>query len=120
MITPLSRSTAKILGFKMTGKLHDDDYKHFVPIVEAAIKSQGKIRILAVFEDFHGWDLHAIWDDTKFSTQHCADVERIALVGNKTWEEWMAKVCTPFTKARLQYFDVHDLEAAWKWIAEPV
>ena len=119
MITKLDRSSVNILGFKLTGKLHDADYQHFVPTVEEAIKAHGKARILAQFEDFHGWDLHALWDDIKFSTKHCTDVERIALVGDKKWEQWMAKVCKPFTLAKVQYFDVKDLEAAWQWLAEP-
>jgi hypothetical protein len=100
----------------MNGKLHDADYKVFVPLLETAIKAQGKVRLLAQFEDFHGWDLHAMWDDTKFATQHCADVERIALVGDKKWEEWMAKVCKPFTLAKLRYFDVKEIESAWQWL----
>jgi len=118
MITKLDRSAGKILGFKMTGKLHDEDYKQFVPAVEAVIQTQGKVRLLAQFEDFHGWDLHAMWDDTKFATKHCAHVERVALVGDKKWEQWMAKVCKPFTLAKLEYFDVNDIDAAWKWLAE--
>jgi len=113
MIEQLKESTGKILGFKISGKLHDEDYKHFVPIVEAATKAQGKVRLLARFEDFHGCDLHALWDDTKFATQHCADVERIALVGDKQWEKWMAQVCKPFTRAKLKYFDVAEIESAW-------
>jgi hypothetical protein len=119
MIQQLDRSTGKILGFKMSGKLHDEDYKLFVPIVEAAIQAQGKVRLLAQFEDFHGWDLHALWDDTKFATRHCADVERIALVGDKAWEKWMAAVCNPFSMARIRYFDIKDIEPAWQWLEEP-
>jgi hypothetical protein len=119
MIEQLKQSTGKVLGFKMSGKLHDEDYKLFVPIVEAAIQAQGKVRLLAHFEDFHGWDLHALWDDTKFATRHCADVERIALVGDKAWEKWMAAVCKPFTLARIRYFDVKDAESAWQWVEEP-
>src|SRR5262245_8991062 len=119
MIEQLPRSSGRMLGFKLSGKLHDQDYQHFVPIVETAIQSQGKVRLLAHFEDFHGWDLHAIWDDTKFATKHCADVERVALVGDKKWEQWMAKICKPFTLAKLQYFDVKDIESAWKWLEEP-
>jgi hypothetical protein len=118
MIQQIDRGTAKVLGFKMSGKLHDEDYKHFVPIVETAIQAQGKVRLLAQFEDFHGWDLHALWDDTKFATRHCADVERIALVGDKAWEKWMAAVCKPFTMAKIRYFDVKDVESAWKWLEE--
>ncbi len=34
------------------------------------------------------------------------------------WEKRMAAVCKPFTMARLRYFDVKDLEAAWQWLAE--
>jgi len=117
MITQLTSNAPNILGFKMSGKLHDEDYKQFVPIVEAAIKNQGKVRLLAQLEDFHGWDLHALWDDTKFATQHCADVERIAMVGEKKWQEWMAKVCKPFTKAGIKYFDHTEIDAAWKWLA---
>jgi len=119
MITKLDRSSGNILGFKLTGKLHDEDYQHFVPVVEENTKTHGKARLLAHFEDFHGWDLHALWDEIKFSTKHCADVERIALVGDKKWKQWMAKVCKPFTLAKVHCFDVKGLDAAWQWLAEP-
>jgi hypothetical protein len=118
MIEPLPQSSERILGFRMSGKLHDEDYKRFVPVIDAAVAKAGKIRLLAQFEDFHGWDLHALWDDIKFSTKHCLDIERIALVGDKTWEKWMAKVCKPFTMAKIRYFDAMEIETAWKWLEE--
>jgi hypothetical protein len=118
MIELIAPTSEKVLAFKMSGKLHDEDYQHFVPLVDAAIAKQGKVRVLAQFHDFHGWDLHALWDDIKFSTTHCAKIERIALVGEKTWEKWMAAVCKPFTLAKIKYFDVAELDAAQKWIAE--
>jgi hypothetical protein len=118
MIEILSTDSDKIVAFKMSGKLHDADYKEFVPALEAAIEAHGKIRMLAQFHDFHGWDLHAMWDDTKFAAKHLTEIERIALVGEKTWEKWMAKVCRPFTLAKIRYFDVAEIDQAWEWIAE--
>ncbi len=118
MIEPIPETSPKVLGFKMSGKLHDEDYKSFVPLVDAAIAAQGKVRILAEFHDFKGWDLHALWDDIKFSTTHCTKIERIALVGDKSWEKWMSAVCKPFTLAKIKYFDVAEMAAAQKWIAE--
>ena len=118
MIEPLPQSSERILGFSMSGKLHDEDYKRFVPVIDAAVAKAGKIRLLAQFEDSHGWDLHALWDDIKFSTMHCLDIERIALVGDKTWEKWMAKVCKPFTMAKIRYFDVSQMEEARSWLGE--
>jgi hypothetical protein len=118
MIEQLPKTSEKVLGFKLSGKLHDDDYKNFVPAVEAAVAKHGKIRLLAQFHDFHGWDMHALWDDIKFSTKHCLDIERIALVGEKTWEKWMAKVCKPFTMAKIRYFDASEIDSATTWLGE--
>ena len=118
MIEQLPESSPKVLGFKMSGKLHDEDYKKFVPLVDDAIAKQGKVRILAQFHDFHGWDAHALWDDIKFSTTHCTKIERIALVGEKAWEKGMAAVCKPFTMAKIRYFDSSELSAAEAWLSE--
>jgi hypothetical protein len=119
MITRLDKSTDSILGFTLSGKLHDEDYKNFVPAVDAAIVAHGRVRLLAHFVDFHGWDMHALWDDIKFSTTHCNKIDRIALVGDKSWEKAMAQICKPFTMARIQYFDASRIADAWKWLEEP-
>ena len=116
MIEQLQTDSPKIIGFKLSGKLHDEDYKTFVPIVEAAVDAEGKVSLFVQFEDFHGWDLHAAWDDMKFGIQHYADFARIALVGDRKWEEWMAKLCRPFTKATVKYFAASEVEAAWAWL----
>ena len=118
MIEPLPQTSDKVLGFRMSGKLHDEDYKTFVPLVDAEIAQGGKVNVLAQFHDFHGWDAHALWDDVKFSTTHCTKIGRIALVGDKAWEKWMAAVCKPFTMAKIKYFDVSEKDAAMAWVAE--
>jgi hypothetical protein len=119
MIERLDSASPNVLGFKLSGKLHDADYRLFVPAVDAAIAAHGKVRILAQFDDFHGWDLTALWDDIKFATNHCNKVERIAVVGDSSWEKWMTKICVPFTLADIRYFESTHLVAAWKWIEEP-
>ena len=118
MIEILTGLPAHTVGFKMSGKLHDDDYKKFVPLVDAKIAKDGKVNVLAQFHDFHGWDLHALWDDIKFATTHCNKIERVAMVGDKQWEAWMAKVCKPFTMAKIKYFDAADIKSAWQWLKE--
>ena len=109
---------AHSVGFKLSGKLHDEDYKQFVPLVDAEVAKDGKVNVLAQFHDFKGWDMHALWDDIKFSTTHCTKIKKIALVGEKTWEKWMAMVCKPFTMAKIKYFNAKEIEAAKAWLAE--
>lgn len=68
-------------GFRPSGKLRDADYQAFVsPPVDAAVGPDSKVDLLVVFHDFHGWEGHALWDDTKFSTTHCTMIRRVALV----------------------------------------
>ena len=118
VIEQLKDMPAHTLGFKMSGKLHDEDYKQFVPLVDAEIAKDGKVNMLAQFQDFHGWDAKALWDDIKFSTTHCTKIKRIALVGEKPWEKWMAMVCKPFTMAKIKYFDSAEIEEAKTWLKE--
>ena len=118
MIEQISGLPAHTVGFKMSGKLHDEDYKTFVPQVDAEIARDGKVNVLAEFRDFQGWDVRALWDDIKFSTTHCTKIKRVALVGDKTWEKWMATVCKPFTMAKVNYFDSAEMDAAKAWLAE--
>ena len=118
MIEQLPTDSDRVLSFRLSGLLHHDDYKAFVPVIDAAIARDGRVRLLAQFEDFRGWDAHALWDDIKFATTHCTKLDRIALVGERAWEKWMALVCKPFTMARVRYFDANDVEAAKAWLAE--
>jgi hypothetical protein len=66
--------------------------------------------------DFTGWDAGALWEDIKFDIRHFSDIESLALVGNKKWEKGMSIFCKPFTKARIQYFDLTELYKAYEWI----
>ena len=54
MIEQLPQSSEMVLGFKMSGKLHDADYTIFAPVIDAAVDKGGKIRLLAQFHDFQG------------------------------------------------------------------
>lgn len=106
-----------LLEVKASGKLSAEDYHNFEPAVERLIDG-GKIKILFEMQDFHGWDLGATWEDIKFATKHCRDVERIAMVGEKNWEKWMAMICKPFTMSKIKYFDAGQREEARQWLTE--
>lgn len=104
----------------LTGKLTKEDYGHFAPFVESAINRHGKIRMLVVMRDFHGWTTGALWEDIKFDWRHFRDIERLALVGDRQWEAGMAVFCKPFTTATIKYFDSSQLDEAKLWIGADV
>jgi hypothetical protein len=109
-------SAGRILEVRVTGKLTKEAYQKFVPAVDAQVKEYGKLRILFVMQEFHGWTAGAMWEDLKFDLKHWKDIERLAIVGDKKWEKGMAAFCKPFTKASIRYFDVAQVDEARQWL----
>jgi hypothetical protein len=116
----MSASSKNVIGFRMTGKLTNADYKALAPEFEDGIKRYGKIRLLWLLEDFHGWEPKAAWDDYDYWRKYGKEIERVAIVGNKRWEEWMTKLAQLFMKGGVKYFDESQLDDAWAWVRECV
>ena len=106
----------KLLEVVVSGKLAAEDYDHFEPAVESMIQQAGKINILFVMKDFHGWEMGGVWEDIKFASKHFRDISRIAMVGDKAWEKWMEMICKPFTMSKVKYFDSGEMEQARDWV----
>ena len=111
------RNEGNFVALSLSGKLHDEDYKQFVPVIGAAAQ-KGKLHLLMEMTDFHGWDAPALWDDMKLEGPLGDKIERLAMIGDKKWEAWMAKICKPFTRAQIQYFEASDAQNAWTWVQD--
>ncbi len=119
MLMKLEQSDTTILGFMASGRLTDNDYKNFlIPQVKSAIEESGRIRLLFQMEGFRGWDIQAAWDDLIFGLEINRKVEKIAIVGDQKWEQWVARLVNAFTQGEAQYFDVGQAEEAWAWIRQ--
>ena len=55
---------------------------------------------------------------SQFDIKHYADIERLAVVGDRKWQQGMAAFFKPFTKATSRYFDHADAAEARKWLDE--
>lgn len=108
----------KLLAVHVSGKLVKDDYTEFVPAFERLVRQHRNLRILFDMTDFHGWEVGAAWEDFKFGVDHFSDIERMAMVGEKKWQEAMTVFVKPFTKAQVRYFDHAKATEARKWLGE--
>lgn len=108
-----------LLKVTARGKLEAKDYDRFSPAVEELIKQYGKLDILLVLDDFHGWTAGALWEDIKFDLKHFGDIRRLAIVGETKWEKGMATFCKPFTRAEIRFFERERLDEARNWLEPP-
>ena len=106
-----------LLEVRASGTLTKVDYDRFVPEVEKGIEEQGRLRILFEMTEFHGWRPGAAWEDLKFGVRHMGQIERMAMVGDRSWEKLLAVFARVFTAAPVRYFDRAEIEEARAWVA---
>lgn len=105
------------LVLRASGKLTKADYDAGVPELENAMRlREGPVRLLILLEDFRGWDIGALWADLRFDAQHHADFERIAIVGDKRWQEWGTAFSKPFFGPKMRYFGQEQRPEAEAWL----
>ena len=118
MLKQLETNVPDIVCFRLSGKMLEEDHKALVPCIEDVLEREGAVKLFAELEDFHGWNWHAAWDELRFSARHYRDIKRIAMVGDRKWEERLAGLFKPFTRAEVRYFDKSRTNAAWFWLQD--
>jgi nucleotide-binding universal stress UspA family protein len=107
------------IAIRASGQLTGEDYQKFLPQLEQQINQLGKVSLLFELDNFFGWDLDAAKEDIKFGMKHLSDFDRIAIVGDKSWEHWMAVIAKPFLlSCEVRYFNRENLQDAWDWLRE--
>ena len=118
MLTMETEDTG-IVVIKASGRLSKVDYDRFVPEFEQIARSRGPLRMLIDLDDFHGWDLSGLWEELRFDTTHQSDMGRVAIVGDRAWQEWGTRLSKSFFKAEMRYFERQEEAAARPWLTAP-
>ena len=103
------------LSIKAMGKVTHEDYKTITPMIDSALESVKTPKIRALFDatELEGWELRAAWDDFKLGLKHGSEFEKIAMYGNKNWQELAAKIGSWFISGEVKYFESYDEALAW-------
>ena len=106
------------LSLKAVGKLTHADYEIINPMIDSALVGikTPRIKVLVDGSELEGWELRAAWDDFKLGLKHGGEFDKIAVFGNKKWQEYSAKIGGWFISGDVQYFE--DLDEALSWIQE--
>ena len=84
--------------------------------IDAVVAESGPVHLLVELEDFGGIELEVLWEKAKFAFAHLRDIERMAVVGDRAWEEWWVKIGGALAPAETRYFDHDDIDAARAWL----
>lgn len=118
MIKNIEIREENIIFSEITGKLKKGEIKEMHPFIHEIIAKNKKVRWYFEMIDFKGWDMEGFYEDLKMDASHADDYEKIAMVGDKKWEDMLAKGMKPFTSAEVKFFDLNQKDMAWEWIRE--
>ncbi len=107
------------LGFSAKGTVTAGDYESvIIPAVEALLSRHKKIRFLYhLGEGFKGFELAAVWDDTKLGLKHFTGWEKMAVVSDVEWVRAAIKIFGLGIPGEVRVFHNGELAEAIRWIS---
>ena len=103
------------LSLKATGRLTHEDYEVITPMIDSALEGikEPVVDVYIDCSELEGWELRAAWDDLKLGLKHGRDFNRIAIYGNKKWQEYASKIGSWFISGEVKYFESADEALTW-------
>ena len=112
----LKESSGNILGFKIIADITEKQQEQICEILEKRISESGKIRLLLVIEAHEPMDAESLLFNLNFALKYSDNIDRMALVRSKAWEETWMGLFGLFSHIRTRYFDRSEIKEAWKWM----
>ncbi len=120
MIEVMTDLPSNVIGLAAKGKVTGEDYESVViPTIEGRLKEHDKLRLLYhCGPEMSGFDVAAMWDDTKVGMQHVLDFEKAAVVTDTPWIKGAMKTFGFLVPGHIRVFDESDLDQAKAWVCE--
>ena len=115
----IQRETDNIYVLRISGTLLRSEFGGAQDKTVGDIGAGVKPRILAILENFEGWEQSPAWSDLDFRYGHSNDIEKIAIVGEPRFEQAaLAFAGAGFRNAPVKFFPDSQLAEARAWLAQ--
>jgi len=107
------------LTVMISGKLTHPELAALQKATGEILKEQGKTRLLVLTDAFEGWERGGAWGDLSFSINFDAQIEKMAIVGDKKWEDLALLFASKGLRSfPIEYFLPAEIAKARAWLAE--
>lgn len=108
-----------IVALKISQEITQKDFDNICRIMESATKNHGKIRLLLVVEHYASlFSAESLYEDLKFAHLYSNSIERMAVVGNRTWKSTWVALFGLFSGFLTNYYDKTEINEAWNWLQQ--
>lgn len=106
-----------MLTVRISGTLTYAEYAEGQRKAAEILREQGKGRILVLLENYLGTEKEGNWGDISFAMENDKHIEKMALVGEKKWEDQVLLFTGKgIRRLPIEYFEPADLAKAKTWL----
>ena len=106
-----------IVSLELTAGLSERDKKRLSEFLAGKIAESGKIRLLLFLKGYPPRDTaESLFEDINFVRGNAHDIERMAVVGERAWQDTWVGIFGLFGRMETAYFDYSEKEKATNWL----
>jgi hypothetical protein len=109
----------RAIQVQLLGQLDPDAIRAAEGELDRHISERGGFRLLLDLREFDGWQgVSALGAHFHLVRTHAGDADRIAVVGDKTWQNMAQRMAGRILDVPTQFFEPAQMEAAKVWLAQ--
>jgi len=117
MATTIDYEPNEICVLRISSVLNRSEFGAEQNALARRIDIGAKPRLLAILENFKGWERGADWNDLDFLISHSGKIAKIAIVAEPRWEtQALAFAGAGVRRAPVRFFPPDQLAAARAWL----
>ena len=113
-ILPLTQDN--LIAVRVSAVLTSEELDQFKAIVRHVIAQYGEVRLYFEMEQFSGWEPESFLENAFFEFVHAHQFGKVAMVGEKNWQAWLARLVNVVKRGEVRYFDLDQRVQALEWI----
>jgi hypothetical protein len=118
MAANIQRESNNVFVLRLSGTVLCSEFAEVKGRVAGDIEAGVKPRILALLENFEGFERGADWGELELLFSQTHDIAKIAIVGDPRWErDALAFAGAGIRKAPVRFFPMSRLADARAWLA---
>lgn len=110
------RQDGELVVLSLRGKNRKEDYNRIVPTLEHQIEQHGPLRAMVFVDQVEGVQPSAVVKELSFDVTHRKDFRRCAIVGDRTWQKWAARLGNFLFEGEVEFFESGNQADAWAWL----
>ena len=118
MLEILPQTHDNILAVRISNQLTIADFDTYRNLLRDLMQRYEEVHLYYEMAAVKWVQPVAAVENALFDVVHGLDYGRVAMVGEKWWQELAAKLISPVKKKGVRYFDMAEKEQAMQWVLE--